>query len=444
MTYTVRTPTLLLLILLFAAFGTGGCGGNSDSSPGVAPDNADRSDPPLDNQPSSRLINGVVKTVQSPATIVIDDFTINIDNARIRENGFDVPPSRIAVGDLLTVTVDDRFVASLVDLLRVFVGPVDRVDEQAEVIVALGQRFHYNAGTSFDGALPSELSPGNMISVSGIPLPGGRFIATHVRWLADAFGPPPGDTIIVSGFAHRVDPATSTFFLGDLRIDFSQAELTTPVIEQRIYIAFSDELPDSSNVLPANRIVAWLPGLGFPDTPPQRPPFPSPPTPIPTPAPVPPPAPAPAPTPAPVPPPAPAPAPTPAPVPPPTPAPAPTPAPVPPPAPVPVPGLPPGIIPPVGLPPISVPVPPPGGSTRVVSQVNLQGVIARIISDTRFELNGYVVEHNRATTFVSGSAADLAVGRNVSVEGSFDRNNIVIARKIEILPTTASFRSLSQ
>jgi hypothetical protein len=62
---------------------------------------------------------------------------------------------------------------------------------------------------------------------------------------------------------------------------------------------------------------------------------------------------------------------------------------------------------------------------------DLEGLVTRFVSATDFDVAGQPVTTNTATEFRKGTAANLALGVNVEVEGDFDGSGRVVADKIE-------------
>ena len=61
----------------------------------------------------------------------------------------------------------------------------------------------------------------------------------------------------------------------------------------------------------------------------------------------------------------------------------------------------------------------------------IEGVITSIIDSDSFMINSFLVTHNSSTRFEYGTAADLAAGRRIEVEGTRTSSETIIAYKIE-------------
>jgi hypothetical protein len=68
-------------------------------------------------------------------------------------------------------------------------------------------------------------------------------------------------------------------------------------------------------------------------------------------------------------------------------------------------------------------------------EADLEGLVTRFASVTDFDVAGQSVTTNAATEFRDGTAADLALGVDVEVEGEFDASGRVVADKIEFRRT---------
>ena len=65
-------------------------------------------------------------------------------------------------------------------------------------------------------------------------------------------------------------------------------------------------------------------------------------------------------------------------------------------------------------------------------RAEIEGFITRFVSVTDFDVEGIPVTTDGGTTYVNGSAADLALNRKVEVEGSINTNGTIVADRIEI------------
>jgi len=64
------------------------------------------------------------------------------------------------------------------------------------------------------------------------------------------------------------------------------------------------------------------------------------------------------------------------------------------------------------------------------NEMEIEGVITALSSAESFEVSGQQVATNAATLFERGTAADLAVGVRVEVEGDLDASNTLVAEKV--------------
>ncbi len=65
------------------------------------------------------------------------------------------------------------------------------------------------------------------------------------------------------------------------------------------------------------------------------------------------------------------------------------------------------------------------------SEMEIEGTVSNVISETEFEINGTPVIHNETTKFEYGTAADIISGVLLEVEGTFDVDGKLVAEEIE-------------
>lgn len=70
-----------------------------------------------------------------------------------------------------------------------------------------------------------------------------------------------------------------------------------------------------------------------------------------------------------------------------------------------------------------------GGTSS--DSAEIEGLITRFVSSADFDVAGQRVTTTAATVYEDGAASNLALGSNVEVEGGFDSDGRVIARKVE-------------
>jgi hypothetical protein len=73
-------------------------------------------------------------------------------------------------------------------------------------------------------------------------------------------------------------------------------------------------------------------------------------------------------------------------------------------------------------------------ATEISFLTDLEGIITAVISADTFEIDGQLVRFTPETVFEGGTAADIAVGVSVEVEGFFDTQGVLIATEIGFLP----------
>jgi len=65
------------------------------------------------------------------------------------------------------------------------------------------------------------------------------------------------------------------------------------------------------------------------------------------------------------------------------------------------------------------------------SEVEIEGIVTAVVSDTEFEINGRSVIHNDNTEFENGTAAGISEGVRLEVEGTIDASGTLLADEIE-------------
>jgi hypothetical protein len=65
------------------------------------------------------------------------------------------------------------------------------------------------------------------------------------------------------------------------------------------------------------------------------------------------------------------------------------------------------------------------------SEVEIEGVVTSIISDSLFMLNDKMVRHDSNTEFEDGTASDIIVGAKMEVEGTYNADNELVTEEIE-------------
>jgi hypothetical protein len=97
------------------------------------------------------------------------------------------------------------------------------VDANTRRLTVMGQTVIVDAQTNFADTSLNEAAAGHFVEVSGFVDEQGAVFATYFRKIADAM--PPGAEVQVRGFAAGVNPGLRSFFINQLEIDYSTAEV---------------------------------------------------------------------------------------------------------------------------------------------------------------------------------------------------------------------------
>jgi len=74
----------------------------------------------------------------------------------------------------------------------------------------------------------------------------------------------------------------------------------------------------------------------------------------------------------------------------------------------------------------------PEAADREGQEAEVEGLITRFVSATDFDIAGKPATTTPQTIYEGGSAADLALDAKIQIEGRFDTNGTIVARKIEV------------
>jgi len=88
------------------------------------------------------------------------------------------------------------------------------------------------------------------------------------------------------------------------------------------------------------------------------------------------------------------------------------------------------------LPADSVAVQPSGLDAQDGEDAEIEGIITSYASAASFVVNGQAVSTNSGTSFVNGTAADLAVNKQVEVEGAVNASGVLVAATVEFEQAT--------
>lgn len=179
-------------------------------------------------------------SVSGFGSVIVNGVRFNTSNATVSVNGQPGPdeatdPYRgLAVG--MVVKVEGLFdpagttgTAIQVSYAHNVKGPIDQlvpIDATTRQATVLGQTVIMDGQTRFEGTALADLSPGNVVEVSGLVDDRGRIRATYVAKKADAFAS--GMEIEVKGTITGLDDGTKTFRIGSLAVRYASAAIHVP------------------------------------------------------------------------------------------------------------------------------------------------------------------------------------------------------------------------
>ncbi len=212
--------------------GLGGCalllgacgGGGGDTSSGVAPDASGTTEPP----PAATTDLLTVGAITGFGSVFVNGIKFETDTAAITVEGASASEADLSIGQIVMVlgTVNDDRIsgqASQIIFDDDVEGPISAIDPAAGVLIVLGQTIVVDAGTTFDERIASGLSSltvGDVVEVSGFVRSDGAIAASRIELK------PAGQLFEVNGVVTALDLATSTFMIGDLVVNYSQAALS--------------------------------------------------------------------------------------------------------------------------------------------------------------------------------------------------------------------------
>lgn len=83
-----------------------------------------------------------------------------------------------------------------------------------------------------------------------------------------------------------------------------------------------------------------------------------------------------------------------------------------------------------------------GDSDLSGKELELEGIVTKLVSDGKFEMGGLTVQHLSASTqYLYGLAADIALGVHLEVEGELDSNGVLQAEEIEFEDNDSSIEA---
>lgn len=236
---------------------------------GISPESAfaeiDRGgNPKTDNNANRKVSRGQLTAFGS---VYVNGVRYSTDSAVFLINGSLGTESQLSVGQVITVygeydEATGEGVADVVITENPVEGPISMFNTSAGQMQVLGQTVHFNSDTAWsltDGDDRFEdLGAGDVIAVSGYRNADGDIVATFVSdRLSD------GD-FDVTGSIGFVDPASTTFWIDGLSVDYGSANLFglvggMPTIGQRVDV--TGATLNASGQLIASQVAADIDGM---------------------------------------------------------------------------------------------------------------------------------------------------------------------------------------
>ena len=199
-------------------------------------------------------------TVRGLGSLVVNGITFETSGAAITINGQEGTEADLRLGQVVTVqgTLDASGAtgkAETVAFANSAEGPIDSINLATRSLVVLGQIVVADDTTQFGEAAFGALTVGNIVALSGFADAQGVLRATRVDRTQDVFVP--GTEIETRGTVANLDDETQTFTLNMLTIDFSVAQLVNvpePGLRNGQTVAVTSRQNVVSGVFVANRV----------------------------------------------------------------------------------------------------------------------------------------------------------------------------------------------
>ncbi|OIM99711.1 hypothetical protein BFR57_03875 [Idiomarina sp. MD25a] len=229
----------LLVIALSSALAA--CGGSDSSTDSTTGDNGGGNETASSTIVTEGVITGFGSVYVNGERYRSDNATIALDNA---QSGTE---SDLKVGMVVkmkaTRSGNETPEASEIEYEEEIQGRVDFIDIDNQAFTVLGQTINFDDVTEFVGVTDSTLAVGNFVEISGYLNEDGEFYATLVELESDE------DELKVKGNVAGLDTDAQTFMLGELTIDYSQAnfeEMTADDLQDGLAIKVEGSQYDST------------------------------------------------------------------------------------------------------------------------------------------------------------------------------------------------------
>ncbi len=182
--------------------------------------------PPLGGGGTGNAIVG--KTVVGPisgfGSVIVNGTRYNTDQANFMIDGVPGTQADLKVGQIVVLKSDNNNNAQSVSYEEIVEGPVAGLDVNAGTFMVLEQLVIVDNLTSFDDDINPEniegLTNGMIVEISGEHDANGDIRATRIDKSDDD-----DNDYEVHGVVENHDPVAMTFYIGDLRVGYANAEL---------------------------------------------------------------------------------------------------------------------------------------------------------------------------------------------------------------------------
>jgi hypothetical protein len=228
------------------ATSTAAAGGGEDSGVGSGGTGVSTAD-------SGTSVGGV----DGMGSIIVGGLRYNVDQATVDLR--DASELKLGMSIAVTGPMDAAFVTGTARQWQSAAelrGVVGTVDETGGSFKLMGSTVGVDAATAW-GDLQglASLSAGSTVQVWGLPVAGGRWLATRIETRS------PGSPPIVAGVVAQLDVDAKTFLLGGLRVSYARAGfgpgLAADQLANGLIVRVRADQPPLSGLLDATQLERW-------------------------------------------------------------------------------------------------------------------------------------------------------------------------------------------
>lgn len=163
-------------------------------------------------------------------SVYVDGVEYETDDADVEVNDEESDESNLEVGMVIKLTGVARSngvsgIASNIQFSDTVRGELESIDLENNTLVVMGQTITFNEETNFKGFVLEDLVSGNVVVVSGITNDEGVLVATLIIKKAESVNSDTNNVYRLKGEISDIDTETTTFMIGDIRVNYSNAEI---------------------------------------------------------------------------------------------------------------------------------------------------------------------------------------------------------------------------